>query len=140
MSLDDNKALVRRFFAAVSAGGDLADLCEITTADYRHCFEEGKDLAWLMEVVRGWQAGMPDVRWTVENLIAEDDRVWAHWTLTGTHTGELFGVPATGRRIRGEGGHNHFRLAEGKIVEDTPRWRAVDESIRRQIGAGPTQP
>jgi predicted ester cyclase len=140
MSLDENKALVRRFFAAISADGDLADLVEITTADYRHRFEDGKDLAWVTEVVRGWQAGMPDVRWTVENLIAEDDRVWAHWTLTGTHTGELFGVPPTGRQIRGDGGHNHFRLAEGKIAEDTPLWAAVDESIRHQVRAVPAQP
>jgi predicted ester cyclase len=139
MSRDENKALVRRFFAAICVDGDLSDLDNITTPDYRHRFEEGKDLAWLKEVVRGWQTGMPDIQWMVEDLIAEDDRVWAHWTLTGTHTGNLFGVAATGKQVHGWDGHNHFRIADGKIAEDTPRWGGVYESIWYQLGVDPAE-
>ncbi|MFI6577923.1 ester cyclase [Nocardiopsis sp. NPDC050513] len=71
---------------------------------------------------------------TVEDVIAKDDRVWAVWTLRGTHTGPLFGIPATGRRVEVlEVGI--WRIEDGLVAE---AWFFGDElGLLRQIGAVP---
>ena len=68
---------------------------------------------------------------TIEDLIAKDDRVWAVWTMRGTHTGQLFGIPATGKRIEiVEAGI--WRLVDGLVIE---AWFFGDElSLLRQLG------
>jgi hypothetical protein len=68
---------------------------------------------------------------TIEDLIAKDDRVWAVWTMRGTHTGQLFGIPATGQPIEIlEAGI--WRLVDGLVIE---AWFFGDElSLLRQLG------
>lgn len=53
--------------------------------------------------MRAYRAGVPDLHTTVHDRFATDDRLVHRWTLTGTHTGDLFGKPPTGRPIRVEG-------------------------------------
>ena len=71
---------------------------------------------------------------TIEDLIAKDDRVWAVWTMRGTHTGQLFGIPATGRPIEIlEAGI--WRLVDGLVIE---AWFFGDElRLLRQLGVIP---
>ena len=68
---------------------------------------------------------------TIEDLIAKDDRVWAVWTMRGTHTGQLFGIPATGKPIEVlEAGI--WRLQDGLVIE---AWFFGDElRLLRQLG------
>jgi predicted ester cyclase len=68
---------------------------------------------------------------TIEDLIAKDDRVWAVWTMRGTHTGQLFGIPPTGKPIEIlEAGI--WRLADGLVIE---AWFFGDElRLLRQLG------
>jgi predicted ester cyclase len=68
---------------------------------------------------------------TIEDIIAKDDRVWAVWTMRGQHTGQLFGIPATGRDIEVlEVGV--WRLQDGLVAE---AWFFGDElALLRQIG------
>jgi ketosteroid isomerase-like protein len=88
MALEDNKALVHRFFAALSCDGDLAVLDEVCAPDYGHLVGGNRrDLAWLKAVVVRLRAGFPDWRYTVQEVLAEDERVWALWTGQGTHRG-----------------------------------------------------
>ena len=80
--------------------------------------------------------GMPDWHSEVHQLIAEDDVVVEVFTASGTHTGELFGVPGTGRSIALQG-INVFRLDGGKIVE---RWGRLDTlGLLQQLGLVPAQ-
>ncbi|MGW0997959.1 ester cyclase [Streptomyces sp. NPDC002520] len=69
---------------------------------------------------------------TIEDVIAKDDRVWAVWTLRGTHTGRLFGIPATHRKLEVlECGV--WRIEEGLVAE---AWFFGDElGLLRQLGA-----
>jgi len=69
---------------------------------------------------------------TIEDIIAKDDRVWAIWTMRGTHTGQIFGIPATGRPIEIlEMGV--WRIEEGLVAE---AWFFGDElNLVRQLGA-----
>ena len=71
---------------------------------------------------------------TVEDLIAAGDRVWAVWTMRGTHTGQLFGIPATGKPIEIlEAGI--WRLKDGLVAE---AWFFGDElALLRQLGVVP---
>ncbi len=68
---------------------------------------------------------------TIEDIIAKDDRVWAVWTMRGTHSGQLFGIPATGREIEVlEMGV--WRLVDGLVAE---AWFFGDElALLRQLG------
>lgn len=65
---------------------------------------------------RRLRSAYPDFRISVEDVIADGDRVSARWTLRGTHRGEVFGIPPTGKEatVRGVG---WLRLADGKIAE-----------------------
>jgi predicted ester cyclase len=67
----------------------------------------------------------------VEDLIAEGDRVVVRWTNTGTHVGEFFGAPPTGRAFRMAGIDIH-RISDGKLAE---HWHVVDQfALMLQLG------
>ena len=67
-------------------------------------------------------------------MIAEDDRVVVRLTMSGTHTGEFFGIPPTGRRVTVPGAHI-LRVAGGKVAE---HWGANDDLwFLRQLGVMP---
>jgi predicted ester cyclase len=69
---------------------------------------------------------------TDDDIVAAGDKVAIRWSFRGTHVGEIFGVPATGRRISFEG-LDLFRIANGKIQEF---WSAYDTlSLAHQVGA-----
>ena len=79
-------------------------------------------------------AAFPDFRVTVENIIAEADKVAVRWTVNGTHLGSLMGIPPTGRAVTFTGMTIH-RLADSKIVEN---WWAYDAlGMMQQITAPP---
>ncbi|MFI9383119.1 ester cyclase [Kutzneria sp. NPDC052558] len=77
---------------------------------------------------------VPDRVDEIDDILVRGDRVWARWTLRGTHLGELQGIPATGRAIAvTEIGH--WRVEDGLIAE---AWFMVDElALLRQLGRWP---
>jgi predicted ester cyclase len=80
-------------------------------------------------------AGLHDLRYTVEGLFAEGDKVADRMTWQATHQGELMGIPPTGNTIRGEELHIS-RIAEGRIVE---RWGQGDNlGMMQQLGIVPS--
>jgi predicted ester cyclase len=80
----------------------------------------------LREVVRAF----PDYRWELRDLLIEGDRIAAHFIDTGTHRGDAFGVPATGRSVRTQE-FAFYRLAAGRLAEV---WVAADNlSLLEQI-------
>jgi predicted ester cyclase len=70
------------------------------------------------------RSAFPDVRQTVEEMIAEDDKVVARVSWRGTHTGEYQGIAPTGKVVTGQGAV-FYRFVDGKVVDD------------RLIGEGP---
>ena len=68
----------------------------------------------IIGMVRG---GFPDVQWTLEDMIAEGDKVAARFTMPGTHQGTFFGVPPTGKKIEVKA-MNFYRLFGEQIVEE----------------------
>lgn len=85
-------------------------------------------------IVSLFHGAFPDGQWSVEDLIAEGDRVVARTTFRGTHTGDFFGIPPTGIRVE-MGGVHIGRFVDGKIIE---HWGNNDDlGMMRQLGAIP---
>ncbi|WP_339503442.1 ester cyclase [Pseudomonas silesiensis] len=79
-------------------------------------------------------SGFPDIQWTLDETIAEDDKIAARFTMRGTHQGAFFGVPATGTKIAVQA-LNIYKFAKGKIVEE--RGQPDLMGLMQQIGALP---
>ena len=94
-----------------------------------------RDRDGLKEVLRAFLTGCPDLHITIDQLLAEGDTVAKRWTYHATHTGDLAGLPPTGKRIT-MSGLELFRLTGGKIVEC---WLGYDNlSLMQQLGVIPT--
>src|ERR1700758_5316773 len=100
--LDANKALVRRAFEEVIPAGDAATMRTLFTPDFldhdplpgQPPGAEGAEF-----VVKTMHGAHPDLRFTIADLIAEDDRVTIRFILHGTNTGPLLGREPTGLRV-----------------------------------------
>jgi steroid delta-isomerase-like uncharacterized protein len=73
----------------------------------------------------------PDLRLTIEDMIAEKGKVSVSWITSGTHQGEFLDIPATGSRIFVEGITIHD-ITNGKILDSHARWDAL--GLLRQLG------
>ncbi len=73
--------------------------------------------AGYLAIIRMMRGGFPDIQWTLEEMVAEGDKVAARFTMRGTHRGTFFGVPATGKPIEVKA-MNFYRFAEGQIIEE----------------------
>lgn len=119
MSTDDNKDLVRRFqegmLEALSTG-NLDSLLDTVDPD---CVFDMPGMPSTVEGMRhmlpAFHTAFPDMNVTLGELIAEGDKVAYRLTVTGTHTGEFMGIPATGKRITMTETHID-QIANGKVV------------------------
>jgi steroid delta-isomerase-like uncharacterized protein len=118
MSTEENKAIVRRYQEAYNTG-DFAALAEVVAADVltpNIASGMPSGLEGAKAVHEKTLLGMPDYHTRIDDLIAEGDKVVARVTITGTHTGNFWGVPPTGKQINLTGIYI-VRIADGKIVE-----------------------
>ena len=90
--------------------------------------------AGYLAVIGIMRGGFPDIQWTLEEMIAEDDRVAARFTMRGTHRGTFFGVPPTGKTIAVQA-MNFYRLSNGQFVEE--RGQPDLLGLLQQLGAVP---
>ena len=135
-----NKATVRRFDDVISArdaeviSKTIDEVVEPDALIATPLPIEATGAELLKEVIRRLHRAFPDLRITVENLIAEGDTVVARNTVTGTHQGDYRGLPPTGKPIT----YNEifiFRFADGRIAEI---WGVVDVfSQMKQLGVIP---
>jgi steroid delta-isomerase-like uncharacterized protein len=124
MSAEENKALVRREQEELwNHSGDLEAAEEL--------FAGGQADAAKQEAA-DFRRGFPDVISTVEDLIAEGDKVVARWRSWATHRGDYMGIPASGKEVEFTG-ISFYRIEGGKIAES---WTVEDQfGLMRQIGA-----
>ena len=102
MSLEDNKALVHRFVDEVQSGGntDLIDeICSPEFVNHSAPPDLPADREGIKILTTMFKGAFPDSYFTVEDIIAEGDRVVTRKTFHGTHEGEFIGVPASGRIV-----------------------------------------
>src|SRR5215212_9433654 len=124
---EDNKAIARRVYEIVSTG-DFERATEIVDQDApdNELLPDdppAKLIDTFKETFAEARAGFPDLNVTVEDVMAEGDRVAARVTMRGTHRGEFQGIAPTGKRVEVRA-IDMFRISGGKIVE---HWGAADD-------------
>lgn len=140
MSTAENKALVRRWVAEVVNTGDLSDqspASQLIAPDFvGHLVSlpEIHGFAAFRQVGISYFSAFPDLQLTLEDLIAEGDKVAVRYRSRGTHRGELMGISATGKPVT-VAGISIYRLAEGQIAE---LWDMPDNlGMLQQLGVVP---
>jgi steroid delta-isomerase-like uncharacterized protein len=137
MSPDEHKAIVRASFEVIFNRHQVERAGEFYAPDYLdHAAGPGQapGLDGAKQKWTAYIAGVPDMRATVQDLVAEADKVAAVWTVEGTHQGDLLGVPATGKHFRFVG-ISIYRLDGGKIAEQLEQWDKLD--LLQQLGVLP---
>ena len=134
---EETKKLVSRFVEEFKnkANHDIVD--ELLATDFVHHLKDpglppGREAMKLLG--QSIAAGFPDVQVTVEDLLADGDKVIERTTARATHSGEFNGIPPTGKQVAWTEIHIH-RLQDGKIVE---LWSEIDLlGLLIQLGAIP---
>jgi steroid delta-isomerase-like uncharacterized protein len=136
MPPDVNKEIIRRFFAVIMSGENPAAAIEIVDRHVRVHHPMLRDGANGLEEVASllmtFRAAFPNLRYEIDDLIADGEKVAAQWTASGTHTGDFQGIAPTGRAVKVIG-TDVFDIRDGRIVEV---WVNSDLfGLMRQIGA-----
>ena len=139
MSTEENKATARRLIEEWYKGQEAARAVmeELCAPDYVYhgpgVFGD-MDRAAMKQMTPAWYTAFPDGHGTVEDLIAEGDKVVHRYTFRATHQGEFMGIPPTGKVVAYTG-IAISRIAGGKFVED---WESADFlGLMQQLGAVP---
>lgn len=139
MSIEQNKELVRQMVEQMFNQGNLSRADEFLAPD----FVEHEELPpgippgreGVKQLTATLRSAFPDFQATIDDIIAEGDKVVIRQTWSGTHKGEFMGVPPTGRRVS-IGVIDIIRVDGGKFVE---HWGQMDSmSMMQQLGAIPT--
>ncbi len=136
MTLEDNKALVRRFIDEIFVEGRLDAVDELLADDFvGHTWRStGDGKGDLKRAIERVGQGLADARFVVEDMIAEGDRVAVRVTASATQVGEFMGLPASGRTYT-IGEIHIFRIRDGRVTE---HWHQFDQmGLMRQLGAMP---
>ena len=138
MSLEENKTRARRWVGEVWDKGSLAAVDEFLSADFSFNYADPgvtSDREGYKETVTTYHSFSPDMRYTVDEVLAEGDKVTVRWTGRGTHKGDLMGIAPTGNQITITG-ISIVRIAGGRIAEEHTEMDMF--GVMQQIGALPT--
>jgi steroid delta-isomerase-like uncharacterized protein len=127
------KALARRWYEEIWNQGRLEVADEIFAAAYVHPGQPVPGPAGVKAHVERYRRAFPDIHFTIEDLLAEGDRVVARLTFRGTHLGPLDGVAATGRRVEVRA-IGIFQAQDGRFIR---HWGVFDALALRWQLAGP---
>src|SRR5271165_4698247 len=138
MSIEPNKVIMHRFTEFINTAGEKLAAELISPNAIFHLpgrSEPLKGPAGYLAIIGMMRGGFPDIQWTLEDMIAEGDRVAARFTMRGTHQGTFFGVPPTGEKIEVTA-MNFYHLSGGQFVEEHGQPDLL--GLLQQIGAIPS--
>ncbi|MFQ6116758.1 MAG: ester cyclase [Candidatus Bipolaricaulia bacterium] len=138
MSVEENKALVRRVYEEVHNKGNLDAADELLASDFVDHNPFGPNVPPGPEGIKQeftvFRRAFPDLNATIEEIIAEGDKVVTRLTIRGTHKGEFMGIAATGKQMI-LSVIDIVRISGGKVAE---RWGVEDNlGLMRQLGVVP---
>lgn len=138
MPAAENRARVARWVEAAWNNGDLSMVQDWYAPDYVYhdpaSPTEVRGHDGIRALVSMYRTALPDIHFTIEEMVAEGDRVVWRWSATGTQRGPLLGIPASGARGT-TSGIVISRFADGLWAEDYHNWDTL--GLLRQIGAIP---
>lgn len=137
---EENKEKVRRVLEEAFGQGKVEVIDEVLHSDFV-CYDPNSEAGEVRgaETIKGeigyFRQAFPDFFWRVEDQVAEGDKVVSRYTMGGTHQGEFFGVPATGKRVEITGIQIDRFDESGELVEEWPEYDLL--GAMRQMGAIP---
>jgi steroid delta-isomerase-like uncharacterized protein len=138
MAAETNKLVMDRFLEFINAASEKLAQELISPNAVFHVPgrpEPMRGPAGYLAIIGMMRGGFPDIQWTLEEIVAEGDKVAARFTMRGTHRGTFFGVPPTGKTISVQA-MNIYRLSGGQFVEEHGQPDML--GLLQQIGAVPT--
>lgn len=139
MTTEQNRTIARRYMEELWNQGKLDVAGELVTGNYA-VYDPGTPgrqggVEGEQQAVSLYRSAFPDLHFTVEDIVVEGDRVALRWSSSGTHLGELMGIPPTGRQA-GPTGMSIFRVVDGRIAENWHNWDTL--GLLQQLGVIPT--
>ena len=137
MNEESNKIVMNRFLEFINTASESLARELISPNAIFHVpgnAEPMRGPAGYLAIIGMMRGGFPDIQWTVEEMVAERDKVAARFTMRGTHQGTFFGVPPTGKIIAVQA-MNIYRLSDGQFVEEHGQPDML--GLLQQIGAVP---
>ncbi len=137
MSTEQNRQLVRELWGSLASGdfAKMASLYDENVAYHGAGGEERRGRAAAVDFAKSYRAAFPDMKAEVEQLVAEGDFVVSRVRPSGTHTGDLMGMPPTGKKVDLRWVMNMVRVVDGKVAEE---WEVFDQlDFMRQLGVIP---
>lgn len=120
MTIEANKAVMQRFTEFINTASEKMATELVSPNAIFHVPgrpEPMRGPAGYLAIIGMMRSGFPDIQWTLEDTVAEADKVAARFTMRGTHQGAFFGVPPTGKKIEVQA-MNFYRFSSGQIVEE----------------------
>lgn len=134
-STQQSLTLIKRLFDEVYTKGNLNLIDELIASNVRWHdparTQHETGIQSFKEMERIYKQAFPNKKLKIDDIMAVDDKVVVHWTLTGTHKGDLEGIPATNRDFKVTG-ITMYRLANGKVTELWQSWDRL--GLLEQIG------
>jgi len=137
MATENNKQVMQRFVEFINTaneqlGNELINPNAIFYVPGNP--EPMRGPAGYLTIIGMMRGGFPDIQWMLDDMVAEDDKVAARFTMRGTHRGKFFGVPATEKSIEVKA-MNFYRFSNGQIIEEFGMPDML--GLLHQIGAMP---
>ena len=123
MTAERNKVLIQRLVEAAVNQGNLDVLAEVADGEFAQAAKQ-----W----VGPFRAAFPDFSMKIVELVAEEEKVAAHFRCSGTHLGEWMGRPPSGRRFQDVDEIYIFRVRNGKLTDAT----GVEDNLSRMRQLG----
>jgi steroid delta-isomerase-like uncharacterized protein len=141
MSTMDSKAIERRLYAEWNKGKEagIVIMDRFYAPDFVFHIATGQDIRGIEAEKRhmsDFYEAFPDAHFTIQDMVAEGDKLAVRYTFTGTHKGEGMGIPPTNKKVTIHGITISHRNAEGKIVEKWERYNTLE--AMQQLGLIPT--
>ena len=138
MSTEANVAVARRVFDDLFNQGKFDAADEIYAPNHTSHDPQAPGVngaAAMKQYIGAYRSAFPDLHITVDDTVAEGDKVALRWTARGTHKGELQGIPPTGKLIVTTG-INIFLIKDGKVAEEWVNWDTM--GFMQQLGVVPS--
>jgi steroid delta-isomerase-like uncharacterized protein len=128
-SKDRNKEVVRKLFEEILNTGKLELLNQLFSEEY--VGPRGKGAAGFAQSIHSVILAFPDIKWTIEDTIAEADEVMVRWSWTGTNAGSFDGFPPSNKQVT----HNAISIFQFSGDKISKGWMQTDRlSFYQQIG------
>ena len=136
MSAESNKTIIRRLFQMIQDGNSMnvEEIFASNWVNHDPTLPPMQGFDGARQLINMWSTSLSNRKVTIEDMVAEGERVAARFTFSGTNTGPLMGIPPTGKTANSTG-IGIFRVVDGKLTENWVNFDAL--GMLQQLGIIP---